>query len=62
MGWHFLCLFHKVAPVSLPVLVIGLLTCYLVVEKLHSFGRYGAKMPGNIRSYLLETATGMHGG
>jgi NhaB family Na+:H+ antiporter len=53
MGWHFIRFFLNVAPVSMPVLAVGLTTCILV-EKLKLFG-YGAKMPGNIRSHLLET-------
>ncbi|NDV19621.1 sodium/proton antiporter NhaB [Pseudodesulfovibrio sp. JC047] len=57
MGWHFIPFFLKVAPVSMPVLATGLLTCMLV-EKFHIFG-YGAQMPGNIRSHLLETAIKM---
>jgi len=57
MGWHFVDFFIEVAPVSMPVLVVGLLTCVLV-EKLHIFS-YGAQMPGNIRSHLLETAIEM---
>lgn len=57
MGWHFIPFFIKVAPVSLPVLVVGLLTC-VAVEKFRLFG-YGALMPGNIRSHLLETAVRM---
>ena len=57
MGWHFMDFFIEVAPVSMPVLVTGLLTCILV-EKLHLFG-YGVQMPGNIRSHLLETAIEM---
>ncbi|MFH0789726.1 MAG: sodium/proton antiporter NhaB [Pseudomonadota bacterium] len=57
MGWHFIPFFLKVAPVSLPVLVVGLLTC-VAVEKLRLFG-YGVLMPGNIRSHLLETAMRM---
>ncbi len=54
MGWNFTDFFMKVAPVSLPVLVVGLATCYYV-EKLRWFS-YGFEMPGNIRSHLLETA------
>ncbi len=53
MGWHFPDFFIEVAPVSMPVLVFGLLTCY-AVEKLKWFS-YGVEMPGNIRSHLLET-------
>jgi len=41
----------------MPVLATGLLTCILV-EKFKIFG-YGAEMPGNIRSHLLETAIEM---
>ena len=33
MGWHFADFFLKVAPVSMPVLVAGLATCYLVEKK-----------------------------
>ncbi len=57
MGWHFVPFFLQVAPVSMPVLAIGLLTCVLV-EKFKIFG-YGVEMPGNIRSHLLETAIKM---
>jgi len=53
MGWHFVPFLIKVAPVSMPVLAVGLLTC-LIVEKLKIFG-YGVELPGNIRSHLLET-------
>ncbi len=53
MGWHFVPFFLKVAPVSLPVLAVGLLTC-LLVERFKIFG-YGFDIPGNIRSHLLET-------
>ncbi len=57
MGWHFIDFFVEVSPVSMPVLGVGLLTCILV-EKFKIFG-YGAQMPGNIRSHLLETAIEM---
>lgn len=53
MGWHFVEFFLEVAPVSIPVLIIGLLTCF-TLEKKHWFS-YGVEMPGNIRSHLLET-------
>ncbi|WP_319466348.1 sodium/proton antiporter NhaB [uncultured Pseudodesulfovibrio sp.] len=55
MGWHFSTFFLKVAPVSMPVFVVGMLTC-VTVEKFKLFN-YGAELPGNIRSHLLETAT-----
>ncbi|WP_027721600.1 sodium/proton antiporter NhaB [Maridesulfovibrio zosterae] len=54
MGWHFVEFFLEVMPVSMPVFAVGLLTC-ITVEQFHLFG-YGAKLPGNIRSHLLETA------
>lgn len=53
MGWSFAQFFIEVAPVSMPVLVVGLLTCY-GLEKKKLFG-YGAEIPGQIRSHLLET-------
>ncbi|SHO48268.1 sodium/proton antiporter NhaB [Desulfopila aestuarii] len=53
MGWHFATFFVEVAPVSLPVLVTGLVTCYLV-ERFGLFS-YGFQLPGNIRSHLMET-------
>ncbi|WP_448871452.1 sodium/proton antiporter NhaB [Desulfobulbus propionicus] len=53
MGWHFADFFFMVAPVSLPVLAVGLGTCYLVEKK--KWFTYGFEMPGNIRSHLLET-------
>lgn len=57
MGWHFMPFAHEVSPVTMPVLAVGLLTC-LAVEYFHIFG-YGAQLPGNIRSHLLETAIKM---
>lgn len=54
MGWHFIDFFIEVAPISMPVLVVGLLTCF-TLEKFSLFG-YGAKLPGNVRSILLEQA------
>jgi NhaB family Na+:H+ antiporter len=54
MGWHFHEFFIEVAPVSLPVLVVGLLVCWLVEQ----FGicGYGYRMPDNVRSVLLAEA------
>jgi len=54
MGWHFVDFFIKVAPISLPVFIAGMLTC-IVVEKFHLF-TYGYQMPGNVRSVLTEEA------
>ena len=57
MGWHFVPFFLKTAPISMPVLVVGLATCALL-EKYKLF-TYGVEMPGDIRSHLLETAVEM---
>ena len=57
MGWHFIPFFLHAVPVTMPVLVVGLLTC-LAVEQFRLFG-YGFELPGNIRSFLLETAIEM---
>ncbi|WFS61576.1 sodium/proton antiporter NhaB [Pseudodesulfovibrio thermohalotolerans] len=57
MGWHFIPFFLHAMPVTIPVLFVGLLTC-LAVEQFHLFG-YGYQLPGNIRSFLLETAIQM---
>jgi NhaB family Na+:H+ antiporter len=49
-GWDFVEFFVRVAPVSLPVLAVGLLTC-VVLEKLRWFG-YGAQLPAGVRRHL----------
>ncbi|MGE8467566.1 MAG: sodium/proton antiporter NhaB [Pseudomonas putida] len=54
MGWHFADFFFNVAPVSLPVLGAGLLTC-VVLEKLRLFG-YGTLMPERVRQVLAAYA------
>jgi Na+:H+ antiporter, NhaB family len=50
--WSFAEFFLRMAPVSLPVLGVGLLTCVLV-EKLRWFG-YGTSLPANVRQVLAE--------
>lgn len=55
MGWHFMNFFYLVSPVSIPVLIVGLITCVLL-EKFRLFS-YGFQLPGNVRSVLLEEAT-----
>lgn len=54
MGWNFSQFFLHVAPVSLPVLVAGLVTCVLL-EKLGWFG-YGALLPVSVRKVLADYA------
>ena len=51
-GWTFVEFFRAMAPVSLPVLGAGLLTC-VVVEKLRWFG-YGTSLPASVRQVLVE--------
>ena len=50
-GWNFGEFFVQVAPVSMPVLAVGLLSC-VVLEKLRWFG-YGAELPAAVRRSLL---------
>lgn len=54
MGWDFIEFFMKMAPVTLPVLGLGLLTT-LVLEKLKIFG-YGAQLPDVART-IIENYT-----
>ena len=50
MGWDFSTFFVNMAPVTMPVLAAGLLTCILL-ESTRSFG-YGAKLPESVREIL----------
>ena len=54
VGWDFASFFLHMVPVSLPVLVAGLITCWLL-EKLRWFG-YGARLPRPVRQVLEEFA------
>jgi NhaB family Na+:H+ antiporter len=51
-GWDFLKFFTIMAPVTMPVLACGLLTC----AALEIFGKlgYGTKLPENVRRVLTE--------
>jgi len=51
-GWEFIEFFVRVAPVSMPVLAVGLATC-VAVERFHVLG-YGAEMPEAARRILEE--------
>ncbi len=51
-GWDFVTFFHKMAPVTMPVLGMGLLTV-IVLEKMSWFG-YGAKIPEPVYNVLYE--------
>ncbi len=49
-GWGFIDFFLRMSPVTLPVLICGLLVC-LLVERFALFG-YGAKLPERVREVL----------
>lgn len=51
-GWNFVEFFLVMAPITMPVLASGLLTCVLL-EKLGWFG-YGTKIPEEVRSVLSD--------
>lgn len=50
-GWDFAEFFIHMAPVSIPVVAAGLLTCVLL-ERLRLFG-YGAQLPESVRAVLV---------
>jgi len=50
MGWNFVDFYLHVAPVSIPVLIVGLLTT-VATEKFKIVG-YGVELPANVRSIL----------
>ena len=54
-GWNFLEFFLMMAPITMPVLAAGLLTCVLL-EKLKWFG-YGDQLPDSVRHVLEEFAS-----
>lgn len=54
LGWDFIEFFIKMAPITLPVLVAGLLTCYLL-ERLKKFD-YGTELPLSVRHILEDFA------
>ncbi|HSG89135.1 MAG TPA: sodium/proton antiporter NhaB [Pseudomonadales bacterium] len=51
-GWEFVEFFTRMAPVTMPVLVVGLITCVLL-EVVRKFG-YGDRLPENVRSILQD--------
>jgi len=51
-GWSFVEFFLRMAPVTMPVLAVGLTTC-LLLEKLRWFG-YGDHLPKRVRAILVE--------
>ncbi|GAA5316587.1 MAG: Na(+)/H(+) antiporter NhaB [Candidatus Pelagadaptatus aseana] len=53
-GWDFIEFFMRMAPITMPVLVAGLVTC-LALEKFKWFG-YGAELPESVRKVLVQFA------
>ena len=51
-GWEFIEFFLRMAPITMPVLVAGLLTC-VFLEITGWFG-YGSKLPDEVRSVLED--------
>jgi len=51
-GWHFGQFFLEVAPVSIPVAIAGLATCWLL-DRFRVFG-YGVQLPVAVRAVLLD--------
>lgn len=50
MGWDFIEFFLRMAPITIPVLLAGLLTT-IILEKTKTFG-FGAKMPEVVREII----------
>ena len=51
-GWSFGEFFFKMLPITFPVFICGLITCYLI-EKLSVFS-YGIELPNHIREILYD--------
>lgn len=52
MGWDFVDFFIKCAPISMPVLVVGMLTG-IILETTKSFG-YGYQLPESVRKVMED--------
>ncbi|MCW9710110.1 Na(+)/H(+) antiporter NhaB [Avibacterium sp. 21-586] len=50
--WGFSEFFFRMTPVTIPILICGVLTCF-IVEKFHLFG-YGAKLPRKVWGVLAK--------
>jgi len=50
LGWDFMEFFYAMAPITMPVLVAGLLTCVLL-EVMKKFG-FGAELPTQVRAII----------
>ncbi|MFM2484018.1 sodium/proton antiporter NhaB [Celerinatantimonas yamalensis] len=54
-GWHFAEFFIRMAPVSIPVLILGLVMC-VILEKTGWFG-YGGLLPDRVRIVMEDYET-----
>lgn len=52
VNWDFITFYLRMAPVTIPVFICGLLVCYFV-EKFKLFG-YGTELPSTVRQVLTE--------
>jgi Na+:H+ antiporter, NhaB family len=59
MGWEFSHFFLMMAPITMPVLVAGLITCALL--EVSGFFDYGTKLPDSVRKVLEGFAEEEHG-
>ena len=50
LGWNFMEFFQAMAPITMPVLVAGLLTC--IVLELTGWFSFGAKLPDQVRAII----------
>jgi NhaB family Na+:H+ antiporter len=53
-GWQFIEFFMRMAPVTMPVFVCGLICC-VILEKTKILG-YGAQLPESVREVLTESS------
>jgi len=53
-GWGFIEFVQRMSPVTLPVLAVGLLTCF-IVERFGLFG-YGAQLPEPVRDIIVRNS------
>ena len=49
-GWEFIEFMIKMAPITVPVFIAGMITCF-AIEKLHICG-FGNQLPHRVKEYL----------
>ena len=53
-GWEFTEFFMRMAPITMPVLVMGILTCLLIEQ--FKLASYGAQLPESLRLKIITSA------